>query len=134
MPIFHLNLRDNGTLWPDQDGAEFASLDEAYLEAFAGAQEMWTPRLRDRKSPLSCAFEIADSAGNVLVTLPFSEVLESCYGNPLAGRTPRAVGIALSVVERSRSLRSEFSDQLKAIEETMGSTRRLLARFPATRQ
>lgn len=131
MPIFHLNLRDNGTLWPDQDGAEFASLDEAYLEAFAGAQEMWTPRLRDRKSPLSCAFEITDAAGNILLTLPFSEVLDCCRGIPFTKRMPGADGTALRVVDRSRSLRSELSDQLKAIERTICATRGLLARAPA---
>ena len=35
----------------DKEGAEVASLEDAYLEAFASAQELWNDLIRKRRDP-----------------------------------------------------------------------------------
>jgi hypothetical protein len=79
MPRFHLHLR-NGQLIEcgDEEGAEFGSLEEAYLEAFHGAQELCPIFLQERRDPRRYTYEITNPAGEVLIELPFSELLDTC--------------------------------------------------------
>ena len=80
MPRYHFDFRDGRTLLKDTEGAEFATLELAYEEAFKAAQEMWRDRyrLRSREDPRRCAFHITDGFGRVLTVVPLAEVLESC--------------------------------------------------------
>jgi hypothetical protein len=66
------------TVAPDDDGAEFASIEEAYLESFKGAQELWPELLRNRQDPRQYVYNITDSDGAVLMELPFAEIVECC--------------------------------------------------------
>src|SRR4051812_5962199 len=109
VPRFHFNLRDSDKLLPDDEGAEYETLEAAYLEAFAGAHEMWITRLRQRSNPLRCAFEITDHAGKLLVTLPFEEVLDSFAGAPARPRPGRTFSSALATVAHAQRLRQEMS-------------------------
>jgi len=127
VPRFHFNLRDSGKLLPDEEGADHETLEAAYLEAFAGAHEMWITKLRQRSNPLRCAFEITDHAGKLLVTLPFEEVLESFEGAPARLRPGRAFSNALATVAHAQRLRGEMSGAIKAMQQNLETTRRLLA-------
>ena len=128
MPRFHFNLRDNGALVLDEEGAEHDTVEAAYLEAFASAHEMWITRLRQRSNPLGCAFEITDAAGKLLVTLPFAEVLESFEGAPALPPPGRAFTSALATVAHSQRLRRELSGAIQAMQQNLETTHRLLAR------
>ena len=79
MRRYYLNLRRGGALAaPDDEGADFASIEEAFLEAFTSAQELWPEFLRKRQDPREYAYQIADKRGVVLMEVPFAEVLENC--------------------------------------------------------
>jgi hypothetical protein len=127
VPRFHFNLREGGKLLPDDEGAEYETLEAAYLEAFAGAHEMWITKLRQRANPLRCAFEITDHAGKLLVTLPFEEVLESFAGAPARLRPGRTFSSALATVAHAQRLRQEMSGAIRAVQQNLETTRRLLA-------
>jgi hypothetical protein len=85
---YYFHLRIGGTLSPDELGLELPDLETAYLEAFQAAQQMWTELLAERSNPLVRAFEIADAEGRILLTVPFSEVLERAR-RPIAPPPPR---------------------------------------------
>jgi hypothetical protein len=92
---FFLNLRRGEvSVAPDDDGAEFASIEEAYLESFKGAQELWPELLRNRQDPRQYAYHITDSDGAVLMELPFAEIVECCRRIGLASMSPPPPGIA----------------------------------------
>jgi hypothetical protein len=79
MQRYHLHIRQAGVLVsPDDQGADFESVEAAYLEAFHGAQELWPILLEDRRDPRRYSFEITNAAGVVLMEVPFSELLENC--------------------------------------------------------
>jgi hypothetical protein len=63
---------------PDDEGAEFASVEEAYLESFKGVQELWPELLRNRQDPRQYAYDITDREGAVLMELPFDEIVGCC--------------------------------------------------------
>ena len=86
MAKFYFGLRIADTLSPDTEGVDFANADEAYLEAFRAARDMWHDLLVRRCDPRVFSFEITDGDGTVLMVVPFSEVLDSC-----SGRAPRAL-------------------------------------------
>jgi len=96
---FYLNLRRGETaVAPDDDGAEFASIEEAYLESFRGAQELWPELLRNRHDPRQYAFEITDRDGAVLMELPFAEIVECCrrVGSASVSAPPKPTGAGLT--------------------------------------
>lgn len=130
MPLFYFNFRDENELLPDANGIVFDSIEEAYLEAFQGAQQIWAEMLQKRKDPMRCAFEIADAAGRVLMVLPFSEVLETCTGNGPA-KPKRHRKTARANVDRSKQLRIDVSNELGLLQDTLCTTRKLLARSAA---
>ena len=73
---FFFALSGAGDSSRDEIGAEFESLDEAYLEACRAALEISFEMLRERNDPSSLKFEITDSQGVILTDLPFAEVLK----------------------------------------------------------
>jgi hypothetical protein len=77
MPRFYFHFKRGEEVELDAEGLDFPSMEEAYLEAFRAAVELWGELLAKRQDPTTMAFEICDSAGNHLLTLPFSEVLHS---------------------------------------------------------
>jgi hypothetical protein len=84
MAKFYFNFRQGASYQVDDTGCEFGSVEEAYLSAFASAQDMWRELMIQRQDPTLCAFEIMDDQGRDLFVLPFPEVLDVCRG-----RTPR---------------------------------------------
>ena len=72
---FFFALTGAGEPSRDEIGADFDSLDEAYLEACRAALEISFEMLRERNDPSSLKFEITDGQGVLLTDLPFAEVL-----------------------------------------------------------
>jgi hypothetical protein len=148
MPRFHLHL--TGLRWTahDDEGAEFECIEHAYLEAFKSAREIWHELLVQREDPTACAFEIADGAGALLMTVPLTEVLDTCHGlraEPLpvderpASQRPRpprtklmAAFVATSAATvthaiRMRRLTGELAEQLRKTRASVESAQALMA-------
>jgi hypothetical protein len=71
MPHFHLHIWNKGALECEgHDGAEFASLEDAILEAF-GAEELWSVLVRECGDPRQYAFLITGADGTALTELGF---------------------------------------------------------------
>src|SRR5215468_1013330 len=75
MPRFFFNLSSQGNVSIDETGTDFSSLEAAYLETCGAILEMAIEKLREREDPGKDMFEITDERGNVLMQVPFSEVL-----------------------------------------------------------
>ena len=69
----------------DSAGVELDNVEQAYLEAFSAAQDMWSELLKQRHDPRQCSFEVRGETGGCLFVLPFQEVLESCNDGRRAG-------------------------------------------------
>ena len=78
MPRFFLDFWQPTGCIPDPEGIVLRNAEEAYLEAFEAAQEMWSDLLKQRLDPLLCYFEVRSSAGKILFVIPLKEALDSC--------------------------------------------------------
>ena len=126
MPRFHFNFTDARSRTLDEDGTEFGDLNLAYLDAFRAAQEIWAEYLKARRDPRECAFEITDAAGNVLMILPFTEVLESCRRQGTASR--RRPNADTAATHRTRQLSLELAEQIRHNEESVRRARAIIER------
>jgi uncharacterized protein DUF6894 len=114
---YYFHLRVGGTLSSDELGLELPDLDTAYLEAFRGAQEMWTELLAEGSDPFSRAFEIADADGRVLLTVPFREVLDRVR-RPVAAPSNRKRELN-ELLEKRRALTDTLQQELKTMRESI---------------
>jgi hypothetical protein len=122
------------TVAPDDEGAVFASIEEAYLETFKGAQELWPELLRNRQDPSQYAYDITDGDGAVLMELPFAEVVECCrHVGPKSTSAPPKPGMAaltkrafLEALESAYNLNKKSADlcaQLHAARQAVSDLR-----------
>jgi hypothetical protein len=144
MPRYHLNLAGPRTVVPDEEGAEFESLEHAYLEAFKGARDLWRELLLRRQDPRAFSFEITDVSGSPLMTVPLSEVLDTCRparaepgldpASPRAGvkPSPSRAAVAMTYHEvvdsfgRVQQKSAELREQVEMTRATLERTRRLI--------
>jgi hypothetical protein len=75
MPHFFFNYISRGATCVDDVGTEFSSLEAAYLDTCESALAIAFEKLRARQDPTNDAFEIFDDKRNLLMQVPFSEVL-----------------------------------------------------------
>jgi hypothetical protein len=124
MAKFYFNFRQGASYQVDDTGCEFGSVEEAYLGAFASAQDMWRELMIQRQDPTLCAFEVMDEQGRDLFVLPFSEVLDVCRGRtprPFAGSTmPSDMHRAL---ENRRTAQRVLNEVTSAVTETRATLR-----------
>jgi hypothetical protein len=129
MQRYYLHIRQAGVLvFPDDEGADFESVEAAYLEAFESAQELWPILLEGRRDPRGYSFEITNDAGGVLMEVPFSELLDNCRD---AHRSrPEKPALAFdkqtfqNAVENARQLNRECAEltrQVRAAYESVTS-------------
>jgi hypothetical protein len=127
MPVFYFHLSGRGHYRRDDEGITFASVDEAYLEAYRAALDISFEMLRMRDDPDGHAFEITDEDGTVLIELPFSEVLHPHKRQPSS--LPDGFHDSLrSQLARNRTLKADLSNQISAARDTLASTKLLLER------
>ena len=111
----------------DKEGAEVASLEDAYLEAFASAQELWNDLIRKHRDPRQFAFVVTGADGVALTELPFGEILDSCHPvlPPPVEAVTRAVAIKETCLEARNNARqihrasAELYERLRSIHRTM---------------
>lgn len=76
MPYYYLHhRRDADTIIHDPEGAEFASLDDARLEAVAAARELLAGQVIEGRVWDGQAIEIATNDGAVLMTVRFMDAV-----------------------------------------------------------
>jgi hypothetical protein len=94
MTQYYIDLRDGGGMIRDEEGAEFASLEDALNEAKDSARDL-VKHFMETRTPLSeSCVEVRDTKGRVVAVLTVAEVLEhpvhpafknSCAEAPRAG-------------------------------------------------
>jgi len=109
---------------PDAEGTEFANVEQAYLEAFKAAQDMWSEFLRQRQDPRRCVFEVRNDQRELLFALPFHEVMDSCRDRepPLHVSFEQIAHAA----EKTKQVSAEFMQQLNLVRATLEQSRALL--------
>jgi len=129
MRKFYFNFRQGHSFCPDEEGCDFANTDEAYLGAFAAAQELWRELLIRREDPRECAFEVTDLRGSALFTLPFSEILDVCRpmspSSPLVGAVAAARAVAV-VMDSGLSAHQTVKSVSVVVAETRSTLRETL--------
>jgi hypothetical protein len=112
MPLFYFHLKVGRNRYPDHLGVEFDSLEAAYLDAFEAARDMWSELLKSREDPTAHSFEICNADGELLLTLPFTEVLE-----PVRRSLPPSQ-IVLRARRRLKAMRTLTAALNQQIEQT----------------
>ncbi|WP_441296673.1 DUF6894 family protein [Agrobacterium sp. Azo12] len=83
MPRYYLHHRRNAhTIIHDPEGAEFASLEDARLEAVAAARELLARQVIEGRVQEGQVIEIAASEGTVLMTVPFTAAVRVEKADP----------------------------------------------------
>jgi hypothetical protein len=76
MPLYHLHIRRTSTRLPDEDGAEYPSLEAAREDAVQSARELLATHIRNGRLPIDWSIEITDEEGVVVLTVPFRKAVD----------------------------------------------------------
>jgi hypothetical protein len=75
MARYYLNLRNGGGYVEDLEGQELPDLAAARLHAIDGIRSVLSEEARRGEIDLRGSIEIADTHGNILLVLPFSDAV-----------------------------------------------------------
>jgi hypothetical protein len=124
MAKFFFNFRQGRSYQADDVGCEYGSVEDAYLGAFAAAQDMWRELLIQREDPLLCTFEVMDEHGHDLFALPFVEVLEACRGRVKTSmRVSHQPHSIVEAVERQKQALRTLSTVSATVADTRATLR-----------
>jgi hypothetical protein len=123
MPRFFFDFLQGADRCPDGDGVEFADVEQAYLEAVKGSQDMWSELLRQRCDPRQCAFEVRDERREILFVLPFQEVMDNCVDRAVPLHSFDNVAAA---AHHTKGVSEEFIQTLYSVRQTLEQSRALL--------
>ncbi|MHB2210787.1 DUF6894 family protein [Methylobacterium sp. CM6257] len=126
MPLFYFHLHGPRGLERDDAGLELSGIEAAYLEAYRAVPAMSADLAQGKENPARYAFEIADASGNMLMEVPFTEVLD-CGRKPVPPSTAAQVRDAAVEMARTAYLISAIREERAALRATLAETRRLLA-------
>jgi hypothetical protein len=132
MPRFFFNLSSEGNVSIDETGMDFPSLETAYLDACEAILEMGIEKLRARQDPSKDLFEIADGQRNILMQVPFFEVLRPAAATSTTLRrldTVRILHNRLHRVARSEALQADIRAEYEQAKKTCRDIRTSLARM-----
>jgi hypothetical protein len=74
--FFHIQKRDQ--IVADDEGQQFPNLDDARIDAIASIRDIVAERVRTGKNlAAGDSLQVADEAGNVLLTIPFGDVVNA---------------------------------------------------------
>ncbi|MBQ0820062.1 hypothetical protein HPT29_011265 [Microvirga terrae] len=129
MPRFYFHLTGGPEgVSPDESGVVLPDSEAAYLEAFHAARDMAQEWLREGRNPRRYAFEVRNDAGELVLELPFSEVLDHQAGRRPA-KLSRSVRTAKEQGERMMRLTADVTRQIKMAQENLRQSQELLQRF-----
>ncbi|MET0874644.1 MAG: hypothetical protein ABWX81_07630 [Pseudolabrys sp.] len=113
MPHFFFNYTSGGATCVDDVGTEFSSLESAYLDVCETALAMAFEKLRARQDPTTDSFEIMDDEKNLLMQVPFSEVLRPGGGTNISFIRLQT-GLALENCRRQAARSERLKNELRA--------------------
>lgn len=125
MARYFFDFRQGVSFCADEAGAELAHVEQAYLEAFTAAQEMWGELLRKRQDPRRCAFEVRNEKRELLFVLPFQEVIDSCVDHKTRPLHNTFEEVA-EVTHYTKRVITEFIDTLHSVRSTLEQSRALV--------
>lgn len=129
MPLFFFNYTSDGAVCVDDVGAEFESLEAAYLDTCQSALAIGFEKLQARQDPMTDAFEILDDKQNVLMRVPMSEVLR-----PAARRTSMRLKRTFQACGRqiaeSERLKAELKAEIASLRTSLGALRAIVVVSP----
>jgi hypothetical protein len=127
MPRYFFDFRQGSEICTDSEGVEFPGVEQAYLEAYEAAVDMWSELLKQRRDPRRCAFEVHNKARQLMFTLPFQEVVDSCLDRerPPLRNTFEQVTASSHYAARAGS---RLVDELVRLNQTLAQSRALLQR------
>jgi hypothetical protein len=73
--LIHFHLNDRGRLVPDDEGAEFETIDDAREEALAAAREMMAERIILGRPLFNVSFMLTTETGDLLTTVRWEDAL-----------------------------------------------------------
>lgn len=76
MERYFFYIRHDGGTIPDEEGDDFASLDEAKLSATHAVRELVAARIKNGLMIADEHLDVRDEAGNLLLSLSFHAVIE----------------------------------------------------------
>ena len=76
MPRFYTHVHNSTGFVRDEEGRDFASLDEAHQAAFDSVRSIVGEEARQGLIDLNGSIEIADEGGDVLLRFAFAEAFE----------------------------------------------------------
>ena len=112
MPQFFFNYTAGGATFIDDVGTEFSSLEAAYLDTCETALAIAFEKLRARQDPTNDKFEITDDKQNLLMQVPFSEVLRPAA--LINGSISRQSTIFLENCRRQMARNRRLKDEVRA--------------------
>jgi Domain of unknown function (DUF6894) len=127
MPRFYFHFRSQQGLSPDLDGVEFPGLNEAYIDAFRAATDLWRELLVERVDPRDYSFEIANADGQLLLVLPFAEVLNGTW-RPKPARIFELIERAQQAASRSVDLTDQIWSQVLMAKRNLAQSLEVLRR------
>ena len=127
MPHFYFHLRTPAGWERDDTGLDFVGLEAAYLEACLTIPDMGADLVKRRRNPLPYTFEIADEAGQLLMEVPFSEMLDNGH-KPRRPVMPTLVQKAHAEMEWTVCLIATLIEERAALQTSHREMRELLAR------
>lgn len=128
MPKFFFHYREDNDYSTDEQGIEFESVEDAYLNAYEGAVDMWGELLKERRDPRRSAFEVTNDKGQLLFVFPFTEALDVCR-NPSRIKNPfgtRSFTDMISARHLAHKSFTEFSETLRETRKVLEESRQLI--------
>jgi hypothetical protein len=130
MPKFFFNHISRDDVSVDEGGSDFPSLEAAYLDTCNAILDISFEKLRERLDPTEDIFEIVSERGDLLLTIPFSEVLRPRQPTDLPGsRTEKLAATSARLTARHRALKAEFNEEFARTEATFRTIRSNLVRL-----
>jgi len=130
MPKFFFNHTSHEDVSVDESGTEFPSLEAAYLDTCSAILDISFEKLRERIDPTEDIFEIVSELGDLLVTIPFKEVLHphQSQGRP-GSRTEQLTATSARLMERRRTVKAEFDEEFARTQAGFKAIRSNLVRL-----
>jgi hypothetical protein len=128
MPHYYFHIASPNEFTSDEIGVECRDVEAAYLDAFQGALEISIEMLRQRQNPFVYRFEICNKDGELLLDLPFSEILA-----PAARPAPTSQ-LYQSLQrhhQRAQKAQGDLKLECEQVRSLLRSTRALLASLPS---
>ena len=125
MPKFFFDFRQADDHVDDSQGVELPDVEQAYLEAVIGAQDMWSELLRERRDPRRCLFVVRSEGNEILFILPFQEVMDCCTDREVKPLS-RTYEEMIQTRRYATRVTDEFRQEIQRTREMMHDSHRLL--------